>query len=147
MLKIRDGYELVIDEKMIEWITGVPNGGYRFHKRKTDDKELQKMYDEYMTSTGIDYISVYKKCFSEEDPIAFIRHFILLVFGCLFCMNTYNSITPKLLPILKSVYMRCPKKWNWCGFLYEWMVGRDGKKGRASAFIILVIIFFYSYIF
>ncbi|XP_021843453.2 uncharacterized protein [Spinacia oleracea] len=105
VLRIRDDYEITIDENMISWITGVPLGMYKFHNLKKNDKEVQKYYDEYVIGSAIGYVTVYNKCLLEEDPTVFLRHFILLTFGCLFCMNTYNSITPKLLPILKRTYI------------------------------------------
>ncbi|XP_056694282.1 uncharacterized protein [Spinacia oleracea] len=139
VLRIREDYEIVIDEKMISWITGVPIGSYNFPKRRTENKELTQLEKEYYGKKGIDYVRVYNKCLLElDDKDVFLRHFVLLTFGSLFCMNKCNFITPKLLSILKKEYITDPSEWNWCGFLYDWIAGHGKEQGKASALILLI---------
>lgn len=88
---------------------------------------------------GIDYVKLYNKCLWEvEDEIVFLRDFILLSFGSMFCMTKFNFISIKLLSILKTAYLMEPQVWNWCGFLYDWIAGRDKEKGKPSAIILMV---------
>lgn len=138
-LHIRDDYHIVIDEEMIGWITGLPMGHLEFDKMRFDDPELIQLEDMYDQNFGIDYTELFNRAVLEVDnQHVFLRHFILLTFGSLFCMNRYNFVTPKLLHILKDECIKNPHDWNWCGFVYDWMVGRGKETGRASPFVLLV---------
>ncbi|XP_056684894.1 uncharacterized protein [Spinacia oleracea] len=90
VLRIRDDYEVEIDENMISWITGIPQRDQDFKSLKLDDEEIDEFENVYDTRTGINYIDVYNKCCIEENRFWFLRHFILLTLGSLFCMNKYN---------------------------------------------------------
>lgn len=141
VLRIRDDYEIVIDERMVSWITGIPVGVYRIPFLNKTDKELGKLFKEYVREKdgGIDYVWLYNKCLWEvQDEMVFLRDFILLSFGCLFCMTKYNFISIKLLALLKSTYFTTPRDWNWCGFLYDWIAGHEKEKGRPSSIILMV---------
>lgn len=143
VLHIRDDYEFVIDEQVISWITGLPIGEDDFPSLRLDDNEYNELDKAYDTKGGIEYTNVYNLCIQElESKFWFMRHFILLTFGCLFCMNKYNFITPKLLPLLKKKYMTDPAAWNWCAFLFGWLTGRGKEPGKASAIVLMVIYVF-----
>lgn len=138
VLVVRDDYGIAIDEEMISWITGIPFVDQDFESMTLGNDEVEEFETAYNTRSGIDYTHVYNKCSIETDRLWFLRHFILLTMGSLFCMNKYNFITPKLLPLLKKDYVSNPSEWNWCGFVYDWMTGRGKEPGKPSAFVLLV---------
>lgn len=145
-LRIRDDFEIVIDEDMIMWITGLPAGEQDFTTLKPNDPELIELEKEYGKKKGIEYINVYNKALLEiNSRNIFLRHFILLSFRSLFCMTKYNFITPRLLHLLKDEHLNDPYAWNWCGFLSEWLAGQGRERGKPSALILLVSFISNSY--
>ncbi|XP_021737628.1 uncharacterized protein LOC110704155 [Chenopodium quinoa] len=135
VLRIRDDYEVQIDDEMVGWITGLPYGEVTrdIPPVKRGKSSIQDMKTENRNAGGIGYRVVHNMCLDEaKEKSEFLKHFVLYVFGNILCTTTSNNISPDLCWLVRRKFLRDAKKYSWSKFILEWMVkygNGDSTKG------------------
>ncbi|XP_021844825.2 uncharacterized protein [Spinacia oleracea] len=136
LLRIRDDYEIKIDEEMVGRIFGLQFSSnlLEIEDPCAKDTEYLKIKSKYSNKWGIGHGTVLDKLEKHKSKREkFLRDFILYSFGCLFCAVLNNYISPSLCWLLKQRYLLDnPLKWNWAHYVLKVMKSEHKNGGNKA---------------